>query len=506
MKKVLLYLLITGLPAFVFAQIHYQPYSFQHYQNYAKEIYNDTIAHTSVKPFVGKHLNAEYAISDRDTTKNWLYRKIFQEHLIEVNKEDHTFFADFMPDFIIGKQTGTNSKTLWTNTRGVQAGLTVKDKFSFYFSFYENQARFPTHIDSAAMAIGGLPGQGFSKNVERSEFDWMNTTVNLTYQFAEAFNVSLAYDKVHIGEGYRSVLLSESPYNFTHAKFSGNVGRFQYHSIWATMLDRKNPSGGGVIDESIYRQGDGVKFAAFQYVDYLLTSNATLGVFHSLIWPEENEPGAKKVNGGLGLNGKYQPWSNILLYGQVYADDLSKFSFNKKADRRVAYQLGGRAMDIFGAKNLNVTLEYNQAAPYTYQHENDRINYSSNGEPLAHPAGANFREILGILTYTWNRWNVYGQSMFSRYGVDPDATSNYGQDLFKQTIDNNTFQIGQGQTTNLFYNELRLAYVLNPKYNLRFELGLINRRQNNLETLEKVNANIFTIGLRSSFRAFQKEY
>lgn len=490
----------------LFAQIHYQPYSFQHYQNYAKKIYGDTVSHTAVKPYVGPNLSADYAITDRDSTRNWLYRKLFQEHLIEVKKEDHSFYADFLPDFIIGKQTGTNSKTLWTNTRGAQVGLSVKDRFSFYLSFYENQARFPTHIDSAAIAIGGLPGQGFSQNVATSKFDWMNTTVNLTYQVTEAFNVNLAYDKVHIGEGYRSMLLSESPYNFTHAKFSGNVGRFQYNSIWATMLDRKNPSGTNLVDESIYRQGDGVKFATYQYLDYLLSNKATIGLFHSLIWPEENEPAAKKVNGGLGLNAKYQPWTNVVFYGQVYADDLSKFSLNKRADRRVAYQLGGKVIDVFAVNNLNVTLEYNQAAPYTYQHENNRINYSSNGESLAHPAGANFREILGILTYTWNRWNIYGQSLFSRYGADPDVTSNYGRDIFKEVITTNQFQIGQGQTTNLFYNELRLAYVMNPKYNLRWEIGLINRRQNNLETNEKVNANIFTIGLRSSFRAFQTEY
>ncbi|WDF68979.1 gliding motility protein RemB [Sphingobacterium oryzagri] len=506
MKKLVLFLCGVCGPLFSYTQINYQPYSFQHYQNYAKAIYADSLRHTAVKPFVGGYLNPQQAVAAPDTTKSWLHRKLFQEHLIQVKKEDHTFFADFMPDFIIGKQTGTNSKTLWTNTRGAQVGLSIKDKFSFYLSFYENQARFPTHIDTAAMAIGGLPGQGFSKNVEQSQFDWMNATANLTYAFSSAFNLTLAYDKVHIGDGYRSVLLSESPYNYTHAKFSGNVGRFQYNSIWATMLDRKNFNATNTGIPEIDRQGDGAKFAAFQYVDYLIDEKAAIGLFHSLIWPKSNDPGADKVNGGLGLNGKYQPWSNVLFYGQVYADDLSKFSFNRNADRRVAYQLGGRAFDVFAVNNLNVTLEYNQAAPYTYQHRNNRINYTVNGEPLAHPAGANFREILGMLTYTWNRWNVYGQSMFSRYGVDPDGDSNYGRDLFKETSTTNQFLIGQGQTTNLFYNELRLAYVLNPTYNLRFELGMINRRQHNLVTTERINANMFTIGLRSSFRAFQTEY
>ncbi|MBD1427315.1 gliding motility protein RemB [Sphingobacterium arenae] len=488
------------------SQIHYQPYSYEHYQRNMSSIHTDSLMHTAVKPYVGTNIDPRHEIGPRDTARNWWYRKLFDEHLIEVAKDDHIFYLDFMPDFIIGAERGTNSKTLWTNTRGAQAGLSVNKKFSLFVSFYENQARYASFIDSTARAIGNLPGQGFSKNLNTGKYDWMNATANMTYHFSDAFQASVAYDKIHIGEGYRSVLVSDNPYNFTHARFSGTVGRWQYHSIWAYMNDLRNPRVADAQDPFSARLGNGVKYGAFQYVDYLAGEKLSIGLFHSLIWAQNNQGTGGKANGGLGLNMKYRPWKKYIFYGQLYADDISKFGFGSGDNHRTAFQLGGKTYDLFDVANLNVTAEYNQAAPYTYQHPNNRINYTSNGEALAHPRGANFREVLGIATYRWNRWEIYGQTMYARYGLDPSDTENVGVDLFKEDVTADAFHIGQGNVNNLFYNEFRFSYVMNPKYNLRWELGLIDRRNKNTASGDYHHSTIFTFGLRSSFRAFQREY
>ncbi|MFD2742970.1 MULTISPECIES: hypothetical protein [Sphingobacterium] len=507
-KRLSLFLFFASLAQFAVGQITYQPYSYQRYQYYQKELYNDTIlGHTAVKPLVQQALSStDTPLRPADTSKNWFLRKIFDEHLVQIVKDDHTFYLDFLPDLLIGTQRGTVQKGLWTNTRGAQAGLTVGNKFSLYVNFFENQARFPTHIDSSAMRIGGLPGQGFSTGIATGEYDWMNTAVNMTYDLDTAFRVTLAYDKLHIGDGYRSMLVSESPYNFAHAHFSGSVKRFQYNSIWGTLLDRFNPRMTEGEDAFTTRMGEGVKYAAFQYVDYLAANNLTIGAFHSLIWAQDHGAEKSGANGGLGLNVKYRPIPKWIVYGQLYADRLSKFSFNKDSDRRTSYQFGVKTHDLFSVDRLNATVEYNQAAPYTYQNENNRINYSNNGEPIAHPNGANFREILAILTYRWNRIDLYGQSMFARYGVDSSPLSNVGQNIFRQDIPNIGNRIGQGELRNLLYNEIRAAYIINPRYNLRAEVGFINRIQDGSSTFGRSNANIITIGLRSSFRTFQTEY
>lgn len=491
---------------FSIAQIHYQPYSFQHYQRYLKDIYIDSLQHTAVKPLIGYNFDPKFEIKEADVTTNWWKRKLFEEHLIEVFKDDYTFYMDFMPEFIIGKESGTHSNNLWTNTRGVQAGLSVNERFTIYANFYENQARLPSFIDSTATHLKTLPGQGAPKRPKSGEFDWMNSTANLAYHVADEFKINLAYDKIHIGEGYRSVLLSDSPFNTTYLKLSGDINRWQYNSIWSYMNDRMNPRVQEIEDPESPRQGGGIKYGIFNYVDYRFSDKVSLGMLHSLIWAKKVSNVSQGTNGGVGLNIKYTPWQNYVLYGQMYADELSKVSFGKDSDSRTAFQLGLHGIQPLDIENLNVTVELNQAAPYTYQHPNNRINYSSNGESLAHPKGANFRELLGIVTYRWKRWDIYGQTMFSKYGLDQDENQNVGADIFKENITENSFRIGQGQRNKLWYNELRLSYVMNPKYNLRWELGYINRVNKNQTLGDKVSSSIISFGLKSSFRAFQAEY
>src|SRR5690606_35928929 len=100
------------------------------------------------------------------------------------------------------------------------------------------------------------------------------------------FNVTLAYDKNHIGDGYRSVLLSDFSSNYTHLKLNGKIGNVQYTSIWAYMLDSKNPR----VDEDLNtgRYGDGIKWGAFQYLDYNATNRLSVRLFQAVIWATKN--------------------------------------------------------------------------------------------------------------------------------------------------------------------------------------------------------------------------
>jgi len=78
---------------------------------------------------------------------------------------------------------------------------------------------------------------------------------------------------------------------------------------------------------------------------------------------------------------------------------------------------------------------------------------------------------------------------------------NYGKDLFQlytNPAQQNGNYIGQGLTTNMYYFEGKVAYVINPKYNLRLELGGIYRDEKNTAFHDKTA--MITFGLRSTFR------
>ena len=63
--------------------------------------------------------------------------------------------------------------------------------------------------------------------------------------------------------------------------------------------------------------------------------------------------------------------------------------------------------------------------------------------------------------------------------------TNYGSDIF--TSYNENFKelgndIAQGNTSNLKIIDIRVGYIVNPKTNMKIELGIINRSLNDRNT------------------------
>lgn len=527
-------LLAFGLTSTVQAQVENQPYSYQHYQKYNELLYSpETRLHTAAKPFLFKgDLRAKFDSiqqANRVDSDNIFMRKIFNEHLVEIHKEDHSFYLDFLPDFVIGKELiGSDKRSTWLNTRGLQVGLNIQDKLTFYANAFENQGVFPNYLTDYIDQAGVIPGQGHTKDLANNKKDWMYATARLTYDFSDYFQATVAYDKNHIGDGYRSLLLSDFSSNYAHLKFTGKIGNVQYTSIWAYMNDPRNPR----IDSlnSGGRFGDGSKWGAFQYLDYNATNRLSIGLFQAVVWANRNEAGHRGFDFNyinpviflrpvesnnasspdkmfLGLNAKYKVFNNISAYGQFLLGEFTAkefFAGKGYAHNKWGSQLGVKGFNLFNVQNLNFLAEYNVVRPYTYQHFVSISNYSNNGEPLAHPRGANFKELIGMAHYSWNRFDFSLHGVYSRYGTDPDPSTNMGGDIFQsyRTIPNmyGNF-IGQGVQNDLYYVDAKAAYVLNPKYNLRFEVGY-TQRYNQIVDSPTQKSGVISFGLRSTFRNF----
>lgn len=544
MRMGLLLLIIGGYWQIGNAQSTYQPYSYHFYQKLNNQLYNtDTRFHTALKPMIiDSALRPAYdalmqlGITER---KSWAERKLYNEHLIDVRKENYTFYADFLPDFQIGRDFAGGGRTTWLNTRGAQAGLTIEDKFSLYVNFFENQGVFPSYLDNYIFTNAVMPGQGYGKSMydDPRKKDWMYSSAVLSYTVNQYLNVTLAYDKNFIGDGYRSVLLSDISSNYTALKLTGKVGNVQYMSMWTYMLDPMHPRSAHYdqITGLPVRGGDNWKWGAFQYLDWNVDNRLSIGLFQSVVWGARNAAGRRGFDFNyfnpiiflrpveltntsspdkmhLGLNTKYKALKNLTVYGQFLLGEFvakNFFSTNGHVTNKWAAQIGFRGFDAFGVKNLNYLAEYNTARPYTYSHFDPTSNYSNYGQPLAHPWGANFRELVGILNYSYNRFDFSFQGTWGQFGSDPDAVSNFGHDIFKsymtpvQEYDN---YIGQGIKNDLLYADGKVSYLFNPKYNLRIEAGAVYRKHSIPEQGTHHQTGLLTLGLRSSFRNFYYDF
>ena len=91
--------------------------------------------------------------------------------------------------------------------------------------------------------------------------------------------------------------------------------------------------------------------------------------------------------------------------------------------------------------------------------------------------------------------------MTARYGNDSSATTNFGRDIYKPLYTHskeNDISTGQGINTKLYYGDVKVAYILNRKTNLRLETGAVFRNEKN--KLVEYSDVHFYLGVRFTFR------
>ena len=462
------------------------------------------------------------------TNKKWWLRKLFYEHLVEVTHPDYTFNFDFLPDWQIGHEFDEVIKTTWLNTRAFQIDGSLGKKLKFYSFFSENQGIYPNYLQQYIANNQIVPGQGQAHpstqtSVGANVADFANSEAYICYAVNRYIDAELGYGRNFIGDGYRSLLLSNGTLSYPYLKIEAHAGRLHYTAMWAQMIDQ--------LPIATLDTAYGRKNAVFHYLDWRVTPSFKIGFFENVIYRNVNVD--KSYRGfdwayanplvflrpveyalgsddkmSLGLNSSYG-FKHITFYGQFLLNEFNAKDFlsnNGSYRNKYAYQIGGKCINWLGIKNLTFLLEFNTATPFTYSARIPTLNYAHYNQPLAHPLGGNFREIVNRINYQWKRWETNIELLYAYYGLDKNGF-NYGHDIYKpyttavQLYGN---YIGQGLSTTLYYGDIKSAYLINPKTNLRLELNITYRDETNTEF--KHRDFFFSIGLRSSFRTFYYDF
>ncbi|HEY0897586.1 MAG TPA: gliding motility protein RemB [Sphingobacteriaceae bacterium] len=524
--RVTMWIMLMGLQFSAYGQTPNQvlPFSYDLYDRFSDKVYNKhTRFHSSLKVYfredslLAGRADSVLALGVDTGRRSWAARKLFNEHLVDIKRTDYTIYADFLPDVTAGPDLMQN-ETLWMNTRGFQAGGTVGKKFSFYTSGYENQGKFPAYYEKYVHDSQVVPGQSYDRGWGFQNRDWSYVSALLSYTPNKYLNIAMGQDKNFIGDGYRSMLLSDFSSNYPFLRLTGTLGDFSYMAMWASMQDLSAPR---LSYDTGYRKKGGV----FHYLDWNVNDRFSVGIFDAVIWSQTDDMGNRRGfdwgyaspiiflrpveamsgspdNAVVGTNMKFEVLENTAVYGQFMLDEFEAknfFSGSGSNRNKWGMQLGVRGAHLFGVSGLNYLLEYNAARPYTYAARTRMISYTHYNEPLAHPFGANFREWVTKLNYSLGRFYVSGQVNLANYGLELSQFSNYGKNIFKPYPASSTGNyIGQGVPTDFSYADLRLSYLLNPRYNLRLELGGYHRAEKNSAGHQK--DRWITFGLRSSFR------
>lgn len=393
----------------------------------------------------------------------------------------------------------TNKGRVYINTRGITAHGNIGPKVSFETSFYENQAFFPLYIRDFANATQVIPGQGRWKRFKTDGFDYAMATGYISYTPTRFLNVQIGSGKHFIGDGYRSLLLSDNSFSYPYARFTGWFGpnkMFQYTQIYASLMNLLSNSAIPPGTERLFQK----KAASFSQLSVNIGRIAEISIFQGLIWTAADERNKQCIrlayvnpvmltsvfdfglndrdNYSLGGTFHVDVIKTIRVYGQVVADD-----FGKGVRHKTGYQLGVKYYNAFTLKHLHLQFEFNKVNPYTYAATDSMQSYTHYNQPLAHPLGANFSEINGSLQYKIGDFFLHTRFSQAKIGADT-AGHIYGQDIFVSDAlaDNSTFSagstdyFGRGQTTTLTTMDVSVGFMISYASNLNVSLGLSDRK------------------------------
>lgn len=531
LRKLLLLTILFGFYNFdAFAQTknypnQILPYNFNYYQHINSNIKLDSgfVYPSALKPyFIDDSLFIDTRkLKDSLTStnyKNWVYRKLFNEHLFEINKDNYTFFADFLLDLQVGSDK-EKSGTTYLNTRGFQFGGTIGSKFSFYTSGFENQGKLPQYLDTYVNSNNLIPGEAYDRSFGKPVKDWSYSTALLSYTPSKFLNLTLGHDKNFIGDGYRSMLLSDVSVPYTFFKATATLGRVKYMALYSAMLEPK-------ALRFSYDAGIRKKGGVFHYLDWSVNKKLSFGFFDAVIFSQADDQGnirgfdwgyvnpliflrpieassGSPDNALIGFTTKYNLPSNLTFYAQYALDEFESKSFFKKTGssrNKWGAQLGLKGFSNFKSSSLTYFGEYNLSRPYTYSSRNLILSYTNYSQSLAHPFGANFKEFVAGLSFKKNRLLINSKINVAEYGLDINNL-NYGKDPFKpytSAVASEGNFIGNGLKTDFFYFDSNISFLINPKTNFRFELGGIYRKEQNTQFSN--HTTWLTFGLRSTFR------
>jgi len=483
------------------------PFSHEVYNRFDDEMNMvGTNAHTAAKPFLYSEVNPYYNFREKNEAleydvDSWFGRKFFNEHMVRLQAKDYWLVADVAADLQVGKDFDADFNSTYNNTRAAVIQGGIGSQLNFYTAIYETQARFAQYFNNYAESIrpdGGnpaiIPARGIAKSFGE-DYDIPVAEGYLSFTPSEHFNLQFGHGKNFIGEGYRSLFLSDVGSNYPYFKLNTNFWKIKYTNTWMSMRDVRPE----VTESGSFR----TKYVANHYLSYNVTKRLNVGFFESVIWENDNDrgfdlnylnpvifyraiefaTGSRGGNALIGLAYKYKWSDHFNTYGQLMIDEFSSqdiFGGEQSYKNKLGYQLGIKYFNAFKVKNLYLQLEYNQVRPYTYSNNEVTLNYGHNNQPLAHIWGANFREFIGIARYKKDR--LYGHLKFiigkRAFELEEDLDPYYGSDIYgndQNRISDNGNQLFQGNAADFMYGEIELGYIVNPATNLKVYANLINR-------------------------------
>lgn len=437
-------------------------------------------------------------------------------NLLEVNTKDFMLRVNPIFDFALGK-SDDESGFLYTNRRGFSFRGSIDQKVFFQSDVIETQQRFPNYVDTFYMRTNAIPGAALVKPFESSSLDFENGKdflyAEASFNFAASrhIGIEMGHGRHFIGDGFRSLIMSDFSEPYFYLKLNTKVWKFQYQNLFieAAAKTPQDINGDRLVPK---------KYLATHYLTINAGKNLNFGLVETVVFSRENgfelqylnpiifyrtvEAGlGSPDNASIGFTWKWNFLQRFSLYGQFFLDDINLGEiFDNNIGfwgNRFGVQAGIKYIDAFGIDNLDLQFETNHVRPYTYAHKDSTTSYAHTNQAIAHPLGANFREYIFTALYRPIPRLALNAKLISATSGEDAPDENYGANIL---VPNGTrslsegVEIGQGVPTDLAILAFDVDYQL--KHNLYLTLSYFRRDFDSDNDANDLFTQYLTAGIR----------
>jgi hypothetical protein len=445
--------------------------------------------------------------------------------------EDFDIHINPVVNFEIGSVEGKNQSTTTLNTRGIEIRGMINRKVSFYTFLTDNISLIPDYVKEfvdkynqneqrISARLPGMPGEGFTKEYRQDKLstDFFSARAYITFQATKNIQLQFGHDKNVIGNGFRSMILSDNAAPYLFLKVNTQVGRLQYQNLFTQLIYT-----GFKPNDQIFPK----KYMSLHHLSVNISKNFNLGFTESVVFQRDSVTGrsfdvnymipllslryiegfqGSADNAFVGIDFKWNFAKKFSLYGQFMLDEFNSkniFKNNGYWANKYGIQAGFKYIDVLGIENLDYQTEWNYARPYTYSHYDD-ANYTHYNQSLAHPLGANFEEWSHIIRWQpIKKLQLTGRIIYANLGEDRTLLENWGQDILKD-YDSRSRKVlyddqfgnytGQGRSTVTTILDLKASYQI--MHNLFIEGHYMNRKYDSaVDKLDYTNT-VSSFGVR----------
>jgi hypothetical protein len=465
--------------------------------------------------------NREWVQSNKDSfaSRKPFWNTFYKDKANFIYVDQKDFFLAINPVFQYQQSFETaSSERVFLNSKGVTLRGMIGKSVGFNAYVTDNQERGPEFFRERIVQHDAVPGEGFYKPFKETAVDYLDARGSIFFNAGKYFDFQFGYDKNFIGNGYRSLFLSDYGNSNLFFRMNAHVWKISYNMLVSELVPQ-------TIDISAGNKILDKKYLTMHHFSINATKWLNLGLFDAVVFGRKNHielsylnpiiflRGAEQQNGSadnalLGIDWKANAGHQGQFYGQFLFDEFKLHELmarNGWWGNKFGVQLGTKYIDAFEVDNFDIQAEFNVIRPFTYSHFDSVANYTHYNQPLAHPQGANLSEVIVILRYQPGaRWTTELKTIYWRQGVD-STNSNFGSDIFKLNDTRSHGDYGYTLLDGVLVKAINISGLVTFEWKQNLFLdGSVMYRHYKPENTGVQNTFMFTMGVRVNM--FRRQY